>query len=114
MMIPEAAQALVLAAETYGPFNLCVAYSMGAAIALVGVSKGLHVAKLAFLAPPANYVHQLTLSARAAGSRDKLNAAALWRFPKPDVKGRTEVLLTPLELLDALGKFAPPPRVHRH
>jgi hypothetical protein len=38
----------------------------------------------------------------------------LYRFPKPDVHGRTELLLSPLELLDALSKFVPPPRVHRH
>jgi hypothetical protein len=38
----------------------------------------------------------------------------LYRFPKPDVHGRTDLLLTPLELLDALAKFVPPPRVHRH
>ena len=38
----------------------------------------------------------------------------LYRFPKPDIHGRTELLLTPLELLDALSKFVPPPRVHRH
>jgi hypothetical protein len=31
----------------------------------------------------------------------------LYRFPKPDVDGRTELLLTPLELLEALSKFAP-------
>ena len=38
----------------------------------------------------------------------------LYRFPKPDVNGRTELLLTPLELLDALARFVPPARVHRH
>ncbi|MEQ1857980.1 MAG: transposase, partial [Longimicrobiales bacterium] len=38
----------------------------------------------------------------------------LYRFPKPDVNGRTEILLTPLELLDRLARFVPPPRVHRH
>ena len=38
----------------------------------------------------------------------------IYRFPKPDIHGRTELLLTPLELLDALAKFVPPPRVHRH
>jgi len=32
----------------------------------------------------------------------------LYRFPKPDVNGRTELLLTPLELLEALAKFVPP------
>ena len=38
----------------------------------------------------------------------------VYRFPKPDIHGRTELLLTPLELLDAIAKFVPPPRVHRH
>jgi hypothetical protein len=38
----------------------------------------------------------------------------IYRFPKPDIHGRTELVLTPLELLDALSKFVPPPRVHRH
>jgi hypothetical protein len=38
----------------------------------------------------------------------------LYRFPRPDVHGRTEVVLTPLELLEALAKSIPPPRVHRH
>ena len=38
----------------------------------------------------------------------------LYRFPKPDVNGRTELLLTPLELLERLARFVPPPRVHRH
>ena len=38
----------------------------------------------------------------------------LYRFPKPDVNGRTEILLTPLELLQRLARFVPPPRVHRH
>ena len=36
------------------------------------------------------------------------------RFPKPDIHGRTELLLTPLELLEAFAEFVPPPRVHRH
>lgn len=85
MMIPEAVQALVLAAETYGLFNLCVAYWMG------------------------------RRSRSSASARVRTLPSWLsWSFPKPDVKGRTEVLLTPLELLDAPGKFAPPPRGHRH
>jgi len=37
----------------------------------------------------------------------------LYRFPKPDIHGRTEVLLTPLELLDALaGKLTDYGRPH--
>jgi len=31
----------------------------------------------------------------------------IYRFPKPDIHGRTEVLLTPLELLDAIATNAP-------
>ena len=38
----------------------------------------------------------------------------IYRLPKPDIHGRTELLLTPPELLEALAKFVPPPRVHRH
>jgi hypothetical protein len=45
---------------------------------------------------------------------DSPDSRLLYRFPKPDVHGRTEMLLTPLELLDAIAKFIPPPRVHRH
>ncbi len=33
---------------------------------------------------------------------------------RPGPNGCTELLLTPLELLEALAKFVPPPRVHRH
>ncbi|MSR19644.1 MAG: hypothetical protein EXR91_01500 [Gemmatimonadetes bacterium] len=35
----------------------------------------------------------------------------LYRFPKPDVNGRTEILLTPLELLERIARFVPPPGV---
>ena len=38
----------------------------------------------------------------------------LYRFPKPGINGRTELALTPLELLECLANFVPPPRVHRH
>ncbi len=37
----------------------------------------------------------------------------LYRFPKPGINGRTELALTPLELLECLANFVPPPRVHR-
>jgi hypothetical protein len=55
-------------------------------------------------------LHALDSSPTLASSESRL----LYRFPKPDIHGRTELLLTPLELLDALAKFVPPPRVHRH
>jgi len=37
-----------------------------------------------------------------------------YRLPKPDMDSRTELLLTPFELLERLTQFVPPPRVHRH
>jgi hypothetical protein len=50
----------------------------------------------------------------ALDSSPSSESRLLYRFPKPDIRGRTELLLTPLELLEALAKFVPPPRVHRH
>jgi hypothetical protein len=38
----------------------------------------------------------------------------LYRFPKPTPDGRTQILLSPLQLLERLAEFVPPPRVHRH
>ncbi len=38
----------------------------------------------------------------------------LYRFPKPTPDGRTQILLTPLQLLERLARFVPPPRVHRN
>ena len=38
----------------------------------------------------------------------------VYRLPKPAPDGRTELLLSPLQLLERLVRFIPPPRVHRH
>jgi len=38
----------------------------------------------------------------------------VYRLPKPAPDGRTELLLSPLQLLERLARFVPPPRVHRH
>ena len=40
--------------------------------------------------------------------------ALVYRFPKPQPDGRTELRLTPLELLERLAALIPPPRLHRH
>jgi hypothetical protein len=34
--------------------------------------------------------------------------------PKPQPDGRTELRLTPLELIERLAALIPPPRIHRH
>ena len=45
----------------------------------------------------------------------RLNADTLvYRLRKPTVEGRTELTLTPLELLDRLSKLVTPPRIHKH
>lgn len=35
-----------------------------------------------------------------------------YRLPKPDLNGRTFLVMDPLELLDKLAKLIPPPRAH--
>jgi hypothetical protein len=42
------------------------------------------------------------------------DARLLYRFPKPTPDGRTEIVLSPLQLLQRLVAFVPPPRMHRH
>lgn len=38
----------------------------------------------------------------------------IYKLPRPDVHGRTELVLTPEELLQRLADLIPPPRMHRH
>ncbi len=42
------------------------------------------------------------------------HARLIYRLPAPDAGGRTEIGLTPLELLERLARLVPPPRIHRH
>ena len=49
-------------------------------------------------------LHALDGTAALASPDSRL----LYRFPKPDVNGRTEILLTPLELLERIARFVPP------
>ena len=45
----------------------------------------------------------------------RLNAETLvYGLRKPTLDGRTELVLTPLELLDRLAKLITPPRIHKH
>ncbi len=41
-------------------------------------------------------------------------ARLLYRFARPTPDGRTELVLSPLQLLERLAAFVPPARVHRH
>ena len=42
------------------------------------------------------------------------NAHLVYRLRKPTIDGRTELILTPLELLDRLAHLVTPPRRHKH
>lgn len=59
-------------------------------------------------------LHALKGGAKGGASLASSESRLLHRFPKPDVQGRTALLLSPLELLERISKFVPPPRVHRH
>ena len=87
MTIPEGARALQAVHEAYGPFELAVGYSMGAAVLLYALSKGLPAKKIALIAPPGNYVRELSKAARAAGLPEALIAPALQEFRRrcPDL-----------------------------
>jgi len=38
----------------------------------------------------------------------------VYHLPKPGPDGRTDLMLTPVELIDRLAALIPPPRLHRH
>ncbi len=87
MTIPEGAHALQAVHLAYGPFELAVGYSMGAAVLLYALSKGLPAKKIALIAPPASYVRELSKAARAAGVPEDSIAPALKEFRRhcPDL-----------------------------
>ena len=41
-------------------------------------------------------------------------ARLLCQFPRHTPDGRTQIVLSPLQLLERLARFVPPPRIHRH
>jgi hypothetical protein len=55
-------------------------------------------------------LHALGDSATVASE----DARLVYRLPEPDLHGRTELLLSPIELLERISRLIPPPRVHRH
>jgi hypothetical protein len=40
--------------------------------------------------------------------------ALIYRFDQPQPDGRTQLRLTPLQLIERLAALIPPPRLHRH
>jgi hypothetical protein len=61
-----------------------------------------------------------SLQRRCAGQLHRIDdETLLYKLPRPDVHGRTELVLTPHELLQCrcvgpLADLIPPPRMHRH
>ncbi len=51
---------------------------------------------------------------RIEGDDGAGTARLLYRFPKPTPDGRTDIVHSPLQLLERLVAFVPPPRMHRH
>jgi len=51
---------------------------------------------------------------KGVASLNSPDARLLYRFPKPTPDGRTHILLSPVQFLERLAKFVPPPRVHRN
>ena len=62
--------------------------------------------------PPARYCARPPLSQERLG---RLNDELLvYTLRRRTVDGRTELLLTPAELLERLAQLVPPPRLHKH
>ena len=77
MTIPDGAGAVLEIERAYGPFELCVAHSLGAAVALYALDRGAKFTRLTALTPPANYIRGLSQSARAGGAPEPLITAAI-------------------------------------
>lgn len=56
--------------------------------------------------------------ARPALSQERLGRAGddllVYSLKRPTLNGRTEIYLTPLELLDRLARLIAPPRIYKH
>jgi hypothetical protein len=60
----------------------------------------------------------LRYCARPPFAAERLEALAaqrlIYHLPKPGPDGRTQLILSPLELIERLAALVPPPRMHRH
>ncbi|MQM39185.1 hypothetical protein KBTX_03207 [wastewater metagenome] len=51
----------------------------------------------------------------AADRLEEIDAQRLiYPLPKPSMDGKTQIILSPLELIDRIAALVPPPRQHRH
>jgi hypothetical protein len=80
-------------------------FSIDAAVRIEGWDRGGLERLLRYCARPPFALERL----EAIGT-DRL----VYHLPKPGPDGRTDLMLTPLELIDRLAALIPPPRLHRH
>ena len=88
-------------------------FSIDAAVRIQGDNRAGVERLLRYCARPPFALERL----HAMGSSASLSspeARLLHRFPRPTPDGRTEILLSPLQLLERIARFVPPPRMHRH
>ena len=80
-------------------------FSLDAAVRIEGTDRAGLERLLRYCARPPFALERLE-----QGRDDQL----LYRLPKPQPDGCTELHLTPLELIARLAALIPPPRIHRH
>lgn len=87
MTIPEGARAILAVDAALGPFELVVAHSVGSAVAVLALTRGLRAKRVVLVTPPANYPKALEGMARHHGADDDAVAAILsvLRARSPDL-----------------------------
>ncbi len=88
-------------------------FSIDASVRLEGDDRAGLERLLRYCARPPFALERLHALAGVA-SLASPDARLLYRLPKPTPDGRTEIVLSPLQLLERLVAFVPPPRMHRH
>jgi hypothetical protein len=88
-------------------------FSIDASVRIEGDDRAGLERLLRYCARPPFALERLHALAGVA-SLSSADARLLYRFPKPTPDGRTDIVLSPLQLLERLVAFVPPPRMHRH
>ncbi len=88
-------------------------FSIDAAVRIRGDDRAGVERLLRYCARPPFALERLHAMGGSA-SLSSPEARLLYRFPKPTPDGRTAILLSPLQLLERIARFVPPPRMHRH
>jgi hypothetical protein len=82
-------------------------FSLDASVLITGQDRAGLERLLRYCAPPTFALERIKQLAARDGEQQ-----VVYRLPKPQLDGRTELSLTPLEFIDHLAALIPPPRVH--